>query len=287
MSIDRREFVRNAAGALAAAAIMPNDRTRPQGLAPAPDRLDRLGVQLYTVRDLMQESVERTIAQVAEAGFKEVEFAGYFGRTPAQLAAVLRENGLTSPSTHIGLPELRSEDWARTVDLAAQVGHQWLILAWIAPADRATVDRCKAIADALQTAADVARQSNIRVGFHNHDGELAPIEGTTALDVMIERTQGTDVAFEMDLYWTVRAGADPLAYFARYPGRFPLVHVKDSGGAPNHVMRDVGKGTIDFARIFAQRAHAGIQHFYVEHDEPGDALASIRTSAAYLRTLTF
>jgi sugar phosphate isomerase/epimerase len=92
---------------------------------------------------------------------------------------------------------------------------------------------------------------------------------------------------EMDLYWIVKGGQDPLAYFARWPGRFPAVHVKDSAGAPAHRMMDVGAGTIDFKTIFAHRAQAGIQHYFVEHDEPADAFASIRASFGYLKQLEF
>jgi sugar phosphate isomerase/epimerase len=287
MSTSRRDFVRGSAALLGGAALFRD--LHPLGaLARArPEQLGAFGVQLYTVRTLMEQSVERTLGQVAAAGYKEVEFAGYFKRTPAQLVAALKANGLSSPSCHLGMTEFRSPDWAKIVDGAAQVGHRWLVLAWLPEADRASVDAYKGVADTLLKAGEVAKQAGLRVGFHNHDMEFKQMGGTCGLDVMLDATHDTDVGFELDLYWATRAGVDPLAYFARYPGRFPLVHVKDAGPAPSYKMSDVGKGQINFAKIFAQHAQAGIQHYYVEHDEPGDALLSIQASAAYLRTLNF
>jgi sugar phosphate isomerase/epimerase len=110
---------------------------------------------------------------------------------------------------------------------------------------------------------------------------------SVAYDVLLDRTDPDDVGFEMDLYWITKAGHDPVAYFDRYPGRFPTVHVKDSAGPPANRITDVGSGTIDFKRIFARRKQAGIRHAFVEHDHPTDAFASIKASHDYLARLTF
>lgn len=279
--------MREASALLGGAAFLPRQERRSALSRLAPDQLSRFGVQLYTVRTLMERSVERTLAQVAQAGYLEVEFVGYFGRTPAQVADRLVQYGLTSPSAHVALPEVRGAEWPQLVERAARIGHQWLVLAWIPDADRASVDTYKAVSDSMLAAAEVARKAGIRMAYHNHDFEFAPLGPTCGYDVLLEHTKGTDLTFEMDLYWTIKTGADPLAYFAKWPGRFPLVHVKDSAGAPTHTMTDVGKGQIDFGKIFAQRELAGTTHFYVEHDQPGDPLQSITASAAYLRALNF
>jgi sugar phosphate isomerase/epimerase len=113
------------------------------------------------------------------------------------------------------------------------------------------------------------------------------MEGRTPFDVLLAETDPKLVLMEMDLYWITKAGRNPLDYFAKYPGRTRMVHVKDSKGPPDHVMTEVGAGTIDFKRIFAQRKLAGIEHFFVEHDEPVDPFASIQASYQYLRNLRF
>ncbi|MBI3790498.1 MAG: sugar phosphate isomerase/epimerase [Gemmatimonadetes bacterium] len=304
MTTNRRDFLRAAGTSLGAAALLPGANrivAWPPGarlddgvVQPdlrardgARDRLATFGLELYTVRTLMAQSVERTLAQVAEAGYGEVEFAGYFDRTPAQLVSSLKANGLVAPSVHVDLADIRGPGFLKVIETAVAIGHRYVVVAWLPAEDRASVDAYARVADALVRASEVAKPAGVRVGFHNHDMELAPVGGTTGLDVMLSATAGTDVSFQMDLYWATRAGADPLDFFARYPKRFTQVHLKDSGGPPAHQMLDVGRGVIDWTAIFQHRHEAGIEHCYVEHDEPADPLASIRASAAYLKALTF
>src|SRR3989475_4408761 len=136
-------------------------------------------------------------------------------------------------------------------------------------------------------AAAQAHDAGLQFAYHNHDFEFARTEGRLPYDVLIAETDPKLVQFEIDLYWMVKGGQDPLAYFARLPGRVPMVHVKDSAGPPAHRMVDVGAGKIDFKKIFAQRDQAGIRHFFVEHDQPADPFASIRASCDYLKRLEF
>jgi sugar phosphate isomerase/epimerase len=248
-------------------------------------RIDRVGLQLYTVRDQMKADMPGTIARVAAIGYKEVEFAGYFGRTPAEVRALLAQNNLTSPSTH--LPYESLDNWQKTLDDAKSIGHQWVTLPWIPEEKRRTVDDWKGIAARFNTAAAAAKASGLRFAYHNHDFELHSVGGTRPLDILLTETDPKLVDIEMDIYWVVFGGGNPLDYFTRYPHRFPLVHVKDSSGPPDNKMVDVGKGKIDFRSIFAQGATAGIQHYFVEHDEPADPMATIRNSYDYLHALTF
>jgi sugar phosphate isomerase/epimerase len=125
----------------------------------------------------------------------------------------------------------------------------------------------------------------VTVGFHNHDGDHATLGSTNGFDILLDETDPKLFAIQMDLFWTVKGGKDPLAYFAKYPGRFASVHVKDmaAGGA----MVDVGAGQMPFGRYFARSRQAGIKHYFVEHDTPGDPMASIAASYRHLRDLTF
>jgi sugar phosphate isomerase/epimerase len=273
----RREFVQALAATTAAA---PAFRSF---LAPVLHPLP-LGVQLYTVRASMQLDVEGTLARVREIGYAEVEFAGYFGRTPTQIKTALRRNGLSSPAAHVGLDALTTGLEA-TLDAAAEVGHRWLVLPWIDQKDR-TLEGIARIAGQLNLAGDRAARYGIRVAYHNHDFELRPFpDGTTPLGELITRLDPTHCDVELDLYWVVKGGSEARTWFERFPGRFPMVHVKDAGPAPDFVMRDVGAGAMDWEGIFAQRRLAGIRHYFIEHDEPADPWASIRASYRYLSRL--
>lgn len=284
--MDRRKFLASV-GALAAATQLDSAGAGRllSASAPAAD-LDKIGLQLYTVRGLMEASVERTLFDVARLGYKEVEFASYFGRPPRSIRQLLDRNGLSSPAAHVPIEQVRS-GWFRTLDSAAEMGQKWLVVAWLAEADRNSTDAIKRIADTFNRAAEDAKSFKIRFAYHNHDFEFAEVEGKRIYDHLLEHTDRELIDFEMDLYWITKAGVDPMPYFTQYPGRFPLVHVKDAGPAPDRQMMDVGKGTIDFAKLFAERRRAGMKHFFVEHDNPADPLASVGTSYRFLRSLEF
>lgn len=285
----RRDFLKLLGATAAAGAFLPRTGfASSSGDVELTASIRRIGVQLYTVRGAMQkDGVDATLARLAGLGYKEVEFAGYFGRTGAQIRDALRANGLTSPSAHISLDVLKGANFAQFVDTAATIGHKWINLAWLAPPDRGSAEKYNAHADALLAAQSIASKAGITMGYHNHDFEYDPIGATNGYEILLDRTRGSGIQFEMDLYWMSVAGKDPVSYWTRFPGQFPMVHVKDSAGAPTNEMRSVGDGTINWAALFAQRKLAGIQHFYVEHDNPADPWASVTTSIAYLKRLRF
>lgn len=286
---NRRDFLRTLGVSAAAAALLPKT-----GFAADADLLNtsasirRIGVQLYTVRGAMQkDGVDATLAKIAQLGFKEVEFAGYYGQTGAQIRDILRAHGLTSPSTHVALDVIKSPDFAKTVEMAATIGHKWINLAWLLPADRGSAEKYNAHADALIAAQQIASKAGITIGYHNHDFEFEPLGDTNGYEILLDRTKGTGIVFEMDLYWMSVAGKDPVSFWTRFPGRFPMVHVKDNAGPPSNEMRPVGSGSINWANLFAQRRLGGVQHYYVEHDNPADPFASIASSVEYLKRLRF
>ena len=277
--IDRRDFL-GTMGALAVGAMLPACRP-----AATTSRLSRIGLQLYTVRDLMKKDVEGTLAAVAGAGYTEVEFAGYFDKSPADIRAMLDRHGLTAPAVHTG--DITPDAWTKALDAAKVVGHEYIVVPWIPEERRKTLADWKAVAADFNRAAATAKAAGLQFAYHNHDFEFPLVEGQVPYDVLLAETDPQLVQLEIDLYWITKGGQDPLAYFARWPGRVPLVHVKDSLGAPDHKMVDVGAGTIDWKRIFARSAQAGIKHYFVEHDQPADPIASITASCAYLKRLEF
>jgi sugar phosphate isomerase/epimerase len=275
-AIDRRAFLAMLSGSLIATAV----GARAYGMPPA-RRLDRIGVQLYTIRDALTADLDGSLARVAAIGYREVELAGYRSHTVAEFKAALDRHGLAAPSTHIAMERVRDE-LPRVLDEAHQLGHKFVVCPNIAD-EKAGLDGYRQAADVLNHAGEIAGRSGISIGYHNHESELAPIGGVRPYDVMLERTDPRLVTMEMDIFWLVKGGGDPLAYFRKYPGRFRMVHVKDMDGTPAKTMVDVGKGVIDWKKLF--EADPGIEHYFVEHDDARDPFASIADSYAYLRGL--
>ena len=276
----RRDFLTTLGVALGAASL---GGARALGAENVARRLPRVGIQLYTLRDLMKTDVEGTLAHVARIGYREVEFAGYFGRTPAQIRDVLKANGLVSPSAHIPMPA--SDDvWKKALDDAKSIGHQWAVLPWLDPAIRKDWSQ---LAGRFNALAALAKKAGLRFAYHNHDFEFAVVGEGTALDVLLAKTDPTLVDFEMDLYWVVKGGGDPLDLFRRHPHRFPLMHAKDATVAPERKMADVGSGTIDFKKIFAQQKRSGMKHVYVERDDATDPMQSATNSYRHLSALKY
>ncbi len=295
-AMNRRTFIATSIAAAVAG-------TRPAWSAET-FHIDRVGLQLYTVRDLMKKDFEGTIAKVAQIGYKEVEFAGYYDRSPQAVRAILEKDGLTSPSTHVGY-DIVEKKWSEALDAAHTIGHTFVVCPWIDAKQRKTPDGWKRAAELFNHAGEAAQKAGIQFAYHNHAFEFEPSEalgGKLPYDFLLAETDPNLVKMEMDLCWITVGGQDPVKYFDRYPGRFPLVHVKDwttkgpggndYGGAtgaskkPGH-MTDVGQGEIDFKRIFAQSGKAGIQHYFVENDEPKSAFEDIKISYDYLAKLKF
>jgi sugar phosphate isomerase/epimerase len=272
--------------------------------------IDRIGLQLYTVRELMKQDFEGTLAGVAKIGYKEVEFAGYYGKSPKEVRALLDSNGLTSPSAHHPMeapaaehgktPNL-NDNLQQIIDGAHVIGQKFLVCPYLDAKSR-TADGYKRLAESCNKVGEATKKAGIRFAYHNHSFEFEKVDGldTLPFDFLLTHTDPKDVKIEMDLCWITVGGQDPVAYFNKYPGRFPLVHVKDwskegsdpgdNVGAVGHPVTghiaNVGSGSIDWKNIFSHSQKAGIQHYFVENDE-AKSLADPKASYDYLSKLTF
>ena len=289
--MNRRTFLE----ILTAAAVLP----RQLSWAADEHRIEKIGLQLYTVRDQMKADFDGTIAKVASIGYKEVEFAGYFGRTPERVRAVIDRNGLTSPSCHVEYAVL-SDKWPSVIESSKTIGQSYIVCPWIPEEIRKQPDGWKRAIDTFNHAGEISKKSGIQFAYHNHWFEFLPVNGKLPYDMLLEQCDPDLVKMELDLCWITVAGADPLTYFNRHPGRFPLVHVKDmkklpkvsaSGGQDfGDSLKDmtaVGSGIIDWKRIFGQSEKAGIKHYFVEHDKAEAPFESIKMSYDYLSKLRF
>ena len=247
--------------------------------------LGAIGLQLYTVRDLAKANLARTLAAVARAGYKEIEFAGLHGHPATEVRRMLRDNGLTSPSGHVSMADLGTT-WEIFLEDAVTLGQKYITIAWIDAPDR-TPDGYKRIAGIFNEAALKARGENLQFTYHNYSYEFAPLSGgLSGLEILLRECPPENLAIEADVFWMRQAGQDPLAWFARFPGRFRLLHMKDMGRPPRRAMTEVGTGTFDWPRIIRAAQKTGVAHFFVEHDEPKDPLKSIAQSYRYLRSLS-
>jgi len=291
--MNRRAFVGTLGAAalarLAATAQMPGPQRSGLGAShpsPEPDRLERIGLQLYTVRQALARDFAGTLARVAAIGYREVEFAGYFDHRPAEVRAALAQAGLDAPSAHVPFEAL-GDGWGRVLEDALAIGHRYLVVPWIPEARRQTLAAYRAVAAAFDRAAREAREAGLRFAYHNHQFEFSQLEGRIPYDLLLEETDPRLVDFELDLYWIAAGGADPISYLDRYPGRFAMLHLKDRDATPQHAMTDVGSGIVDFPGILRAARRAGLRHAFVEHDNPASPFDSIRRSFAYLERLEF
>lgn len=299
--MDRRRFVGTVGGALAAwplgAACGAEPGTQPRGTPevaassaasgaaqPAAEAQGRaIGLQLYTVRRQLAEDFEGTLARVAEIGYREVEFAGYQGRAPAEVRRILDANGLIAPSAHVDFAAL-GENREATLAAARDIGHRYLAIASIPQRDR-NADGYRRVAEQFNRFGEALAAAGLQFAYHNHDFEFAQIDGAPAYDLLLNETDPRLVQLELDLYWITKGGGDALAYFARWPGRFPMVHAKDMDRTPERGMTEVGSGIIPFDSIAARAEQAGIRHWFVEHDNPAVPMDSIRRSYEGLRAV--
>ena len=290
--MNRRTFLETAT-AVTAATLLANRI----GWAAADHKLGKIGVQLYTVRDELKADFDGTLAKVAAIGYQQVEFAGYFDHSPKEVRAAIDRHGLVSPACHVPW-EVLGDQWPAQIESAKIIGQSYIVCPWIPVEIRNQPDGWKRAAETFNRAGEASQKAGIQFAYHNHWFEFLPVKGKLPYDFLLENCDSNLVKMELDLCWITVGGGDPLKYFDRYPGRFPLVHVKDVKKLPTvsaaggqdfgdslKDMTEVGSGVIDWKRIFAQSEKAGIKYYIVEHDKPKAPFESIKISYDYLRQL--
>jgi sugar phosphate isomerase/epimerase len=259
------------------------------------------GATLYTLRDLMDQDPKAVLKQVADMGYVNIEAVNYqdgkfYGMPPAEFKAYLESLGLVPLSVHQGGVTLENADQYIADTKAA--GFKYFVIP-VPPMGMFTFDRetmsmgmngtAEEITDILITLAKKCKAAGLELLYHNHNFELKPdANGVVLLDYMLENTDPELVNFQMDLYWMNNGGADPVAYFDRYPGRFKIWHVKDMDDQGRFA--PAGTGKIDFKRILAAREKSGMEYYIVEQDMTFDGMEpmeAIQISYDNLKTLGY
>ena len=286
MISSRRTFLK-ASSALAAAAV-----AGPRSLLSAPLRFP-IGLQLYSVRNLLPKDFDGTLHQLAAAGYKEVEAAGYFDKTAADFGNALQKAGLKCVSTHHQLTQLKTQ-LDQLIEYGQALGLQYIICSWAgvhrdpSRTGELNLDDWRYVADQFNTIGAKVKSAGMTFGYHNHTVEFGKENGIVYFDELLKRTDPKVVSFEMDCGWVVAGGHNPVEYLSKFPERFPLLHVKDLVKQPDGKWRNVvmGKGTIDYRPIF--RAATGLKHYFIEQEEfEGDPMTELREDADFMKKLDY
>jgi sugar phosphate isomerase/epimerase len=268
------------------------------------------GVQLFTFFNVIDNDVTGTLQKIADLGYKNIESAfskkgGYYGMKPKEFAATLKDMGMSWKSHHvlgapfkmppntkppagpdgkpITIPPMKNlrDNYQELIDEAAEGGVTYLVCA-STPIN--TLDDIKSSIAVLNKAAEAAQKAGLQFAYHNHDAEFKTVDGVVPYELFLSETNPELVKMELDLAWSIKGGTDPVALFQKHPGRFPLWHVKDLD-AERKTILPVGKGNIDFKRIFSAASTAGMKNYFVEHDMPADAFASVKESIQNLKNI--
>jgi len=286
--LSRRSFILNSSMAAAAALLVPSFACL------AADKKS-VGLQLYSLRDELPKDVRGTIAKVAKAGFKEVETYGFsikdqfWGLTPAEFKKLLDDNGLKSPSGHFSLGSYltdgNTEELKAAIAAAKVLGSEYVTIPWLDESIRKNAEDYKKIAVKINEAGKLAKEAGIRLAYHNHNFEFEKQGDTTGYEILLKETDKNLVDFELDLYWVVRSGNDPIKLFKENPGRFTMWHVKDMDKTDPALNAEVGTGSINFKPIFADAKLSGMKHFFVEHETnyKPNPIESVAASCAYIK----
>lgn len=285
--ITRRNFILSTSVVAATALLIPS-------FAFSGDK-KAVGLQLYSLRDELPKDVKGTIEKVAKAGFKEVETYGFsikdqfWGLTPTQFKTLLDANGLRAVSGHYGLGSYLKD--GNTTELKAAIiaakvlGSKYVTIPWLDESIRKSGDDYKRIAPRMNEAGKMCKAAGLRLAYHNHNFEFEKQGDTTGYEILLKETDKNLVDFELDLYWVVRSGNDPLKLFKENPGRFTMWHVKDMDKTDPTLNTEIGKGSINFKAIFAEAKLSGMKYFFVEHETNynPNPMESVATSCAYIK----
>ncbi|MCC3860354.1 TIM barrel protein [Pseudemcibacter aquimaris] len=253
------------------------------GMTPAnAAKITNPGIQQYGIRGMVRENMERSFEQLAALGYKEVELYRLLGKSASEVRTILDQTGLVSPSMHVILDQLIGDKLKTEIENAHTLGQQYITLAWLQPNERETLDQYKHHIEQFQKIGEECNKAGLKFAYHNHEFEFIEIDGVVPFEMMMDQLSSDVFASELDLYWLIDAGKDPLDYIAKYPGRFPMCHLKDRRN--DGKMMNVGKGDVDFDAILSQASKAGLKHFFAEHDKADDEAVFMAESLTAIKS---
>ncbi len=278
---NRRDFLIKSSALMAGTLILPSFITA------SVKKVKNVGVQLYTFRDAMMEDAEGTMRKIAALGIKQIETARngtehYYGLGAAGMKDLCEELGMTLRSGHVHL----DKNFDKTLEEAVISGQEYLICSSM-PTQGQTIDNYKSVAEQFNKAGEQAKKAGVKFGYHNHAYEFDTVDGQVLYDVLLDNTQADLVHMELDLGWVIVAGKDPLDYFNRYSGRFPLWHLKDMDMTEKHSV-EFGKGGLDILKMLQNSKASGLKYIFVEQEEyANNPFDSMKENMDYLDKIQY
>jgi sugar phosphate isomerase/epimerase len=272
----RRTFIQSTALALTGAGFATS------AWAAGSKYKNKVGLQLYSLRDIIGKDPKAVLKSVAEFGYKELETYGYkdgkyFGLPAKEYGEYVKSLGMKNMSGHYGI-DLVKNGWEQTCADAKLIGQEYVVVPYLTEEYYKTLDDVKKTCALINSGLAVAKKNGLKMGYHNHAFEFKQVEGQVMFDVMMKELD-PDMRMELDIYWVVNAGMDPIALFNKYPGRFEQWHVKDMDKTDRSKNADLGTGSIDYKPIFAQAKLSGMKHFYIEQETyPSSSTESVKAS---------
>jgi sugar phosphate isomerase/epimerase len=250
-------------------------------------KVKNTGVQLYTFRKEMLADARGTLQKIASLGIKQIESARsekghYYGFSAKEMKQVCKDMGMTLRSGHAHI----DDKWKQTMDEAAESGQEFLICSTM-PTSGQTTDNYKKVAGTFNKAGEECKKLGLKFGYHNHEYEYETHNGEVLYDVLLDNTQADLVHMELDLGWVMVGGKNPLDYFNKYPGRFPLWHLKDMDLVKKHSL-EFGKGGLDIVQMLKHSKQSGMKYFFVEQEEYASGpYESMKENMDYLAKLRY
>ncbi|MDR2390044.1 MAG: sugar phosphate isomerase/epimerase [Tannerellaceae bacterium] len=288
---NRRDFLKNASLLLAGGMVAPHLVTSCGGKTTAAASTKTIGLQLYSLREMVaDEGIQKVLETVAEIGYKNLETASYndgkvYGLPPSEFKKIVTDLGMKCTSAHLGTSYTKETEatamawWDKAIETHAELGVKYLVQPSmpVAISTNTTLDDLKLSCDYFTAVGYKTAAASIAFGFHNHDSEFKTIDDSVIFDYLLENVSRNHVFFELDVYWCIRGGGDPVAYLRERPSQFKTIHIKDE--------KEIGaSGMIDFQPIFEQMKANNVKDWYVEVEEytNNDPVASVRESFDYL-----
>jgi sugar phosphate isomerase/epimerase len=245
-----------------------------------------IALQLYTVRDEAEKDLKATLAKVAEIGYRNVELAGFYGLPAVEIKKSLTEFGLNAISAHVGLAELEADNVGSTIEDYLSLGVETIVVPYLSEDDRS--GGYSAVAERLNKAGELLTRFGVGLGYHNHDFEFRDGEdGKRGMDILIAKTDSSLITFELDTYWLLFSGVDPVQFITLHPTRFSLLHIKDLD-AEDGSFAPIGAGLLPLNGIVEAAIFAGVRYLIVEQDKTkGPSLDAVEQSLNYLKSAGF